>query len=78
MQMEKQMFGKKSLLGQAETMGHKVDSDIQLGSVTPPQLAILFVHVNGDRYTLGIDPLSDILCAVKGGVTRKTSDSSTS
>ena len=28
MEMEKQMFGKKSLLGQAETMGHKVDSDI--------------------------------------------------
>ena len=27
LEMEKQMFGKQYLLGQAETMGHKVDSD---------------------------------------------------
>ena len=77
MEMEKEMFGKKCLLGQAEIMGHKVDSNIQ----TPfPLHTWPYSSCMSRRLLYGRnrDPLSDILCAVKGEVTRKASDSSTS
>ena len=55
MEIEKQMFGKQMFAGPAETMGHRMDSNLYLGPAQfPPSFSL---HMSDDSTILQTGPL---------------------